>query len=455
MALKKTKVQGIWSSRWTFLAAATGLVVSLGNFWTTPQEAAAQGGAVYLLLYAGFLLLVMLPVAVAELRIAMRARANPIHAVDQIASFSGASRHWSLVAQLSAVAALLLAANLSVVSSWLFWYIPKMSSGAMEAASLDLVAAEFQQLLASPEMQQQSLYGFLVLTIALSSVSVKRGMAIVLRILLPVLLLVMAGLLYFAYELGDFGAAERALFTFRATEFSWEAVLSAAQNAFFALGLGSVALMAYGAYFPSGRSASRQLLALAGIDTAAMLMGGLIIIALVSDQHIVAGQGPALMFVSLPYSFGNLVFGDIAGTAFYILMGILAITTVVALFEPVVAYLVERWSLPRWLAALVTGGTVLLVAEIALLSLQPGSPLNWFSRSAMEWLDIVVANVLMPMCALCFVLFAGWRVPLSVYGVRDRWLEKGFFWLWLRMLRYIAPPVLLCLLCWGLYSRLT
>ena len=331
MALKKTKVQGIWSSRWTFLAAATGLVVSLGNFWTTPQQAAANGGAVYLLVYAGLLLFVMWPIAVAELRIAMRARANPIHAVDQLASFSRASKHWSLVPQLAAVSALLLAANLSVVSSWLLWYIPKMSSGAMEAASLDLVAAEFQQLLASPERQQQSLYGFLALAVVLSSISVKRGMAIVLRILLPVLLLVMAGLLYFAYELGDFGAAQRSLFSFRGAEFSWESLLSALQNAFFALGLGSVALMAYGAYFPSGRSPSRQLLALVGIDSAAMLMGGLIIIALVSDQHIVAGQGPALMFVSLPYSFGNLVFGDIAGTAFFILMSILALTTVVAL----------------------------------------------------------------------------------------------------------------------------
>ena len=95
MALKKNKVQGIWSSRWTFLAAATGLVVSLGNFWKAPQQLAANGGAVYLVAYLVFLLLVVLPVAIAEVRIAVRARANPIHAVDQIAHFSGAFRHWS------------------------------------------------------------------------------------------------------------------------------------------------------------------------------------------------------------------------------------------------------------------------------------------------------------------------------------------------------------------------
>ncbi|MBM7423468.1 hypothetical protein [Spongiibacter marinus] len=454
MALKKNKVQGIWSSRWTFLAAATGLVVSLGNFWKAPQQLAANGGAVYLVAYLVFLLLVVLPVAIAEVRIAVRARANPIHAVDQIAHFSGAFRHWSLVTQLAALTALLLAANLGVVASWLLTYIMKMSSGVMEAASLDTIAGEFQRLLTSPEETRGAHGFFVVLAVLLSSISVNRGMAMVLRILLPVLLLVMLSLLYFSYELGDYGAAWRALFDFRPGDFSWQALLSALQQAFYALGLGTAALMAYGAYFPSGRSITRQLLALAVIDTLAMLLGGLILIALVSDQHIVAGQGPALLFISLPYSFGNLAFGDIAGTGLYVLLSILVLTTVVALFEPVVAYLVERWALPRWVAAVAVGLSVFAVGEVSLASLQVASPLQWFSRTAMEWLDIAVANILLPMCALCFVLFAAWRVPKNVYGGRDHWLEQGFFWLWLRMLRYIAPPALLCLLSIGLYQRL-
>lgn len=454
MALKKNRVQGIWSSRWTFLAAATGLVVSLGNFWKAPQQVAANGGAVYLLVYIGFLLVFALPIAVAEVRIAVRARANPIHAIDQTAHFAGALRHWSLTTQLAALAALLLAANLGVVASWLIHYVAKMSSGVMEAASLDMVAGEFQRLLTSPEDVRVYHALFVVLAVLMSAINVNRGMAVLLRILLPVLALVMLGLLYFSYELGDYGAAWRALFSYRPGDFSWQAILLALQQAFYALGLGTAALMAYGAYFPSGRSVTRQLMALAVIDTAAMLLGGLIIIALVSDQHIVPGQGPALLFISLPYSFGNLAFGDIAGTALYVLLGILALTTVVALFEPVVAYLVERWALPRALAATMAGAAVLTVGEAALMSQQVGSSLQWFSRSAMEWLDIVVGYVLLPMCALCFVLFAAWRVPRHVYGVKDRWLEKRFFWLWLAMLRYIAPPALFCLLSLGLYQRL-
>jgi NSS family neurotransmitter:Na+ symporter len=73
----------------------------------------------------------------------------------------------------------------------------------------------------------------------------------------------------------------------------------------------------------------------------------------------------------------------------------------------------------------------------------------------MEWIDILSANILLPLAAWCFVLFAAWRVPKVVYGVRDGWLESVFFWLWQALLRYIAPPAILLVLVVGLYLRVT
>jgi NSS family neurotransmitter:Na+ symporter len=185
-----------------------------------------------------------------------------------------------------------------------------------------------------------------------------------------------------------------------------------------------------------------------------LILGGLAILALVFDQHIVPGSGPALLFISLPFSFGNLVFGDIAGTAFFLLLSILALTTVVALMEPVVAYLVERWGFLRWLAALTVGALVLLCGDLAIVSMSADSSLHWLSRSLMEWQDIFAANILLPLCVLGLVLFAGWRVPKSAYGIGDGWWESVFFWLWQALLRYIAPPAVLTVLVVGLYFRL-
>ncbi|WP_269619932.1 sodium-dependent transporter [Zhongshania sp. BJYM1] len=453
MALRKRKIQGIWSSRWTFLAAATGLVVSLGNFWRTPQELGQNGGGAYLIAYVACLFLIMLPIAVAEVRIAVRARGNPVHAIDQLAHYSKASKHWSLVTQIACIAALLLAANYSLVSGWLLVYVAKMGSGVMEAASLDSVAGQFKDLLASPDVMRFWQRVFLVAAIGLSALNVVRGMAAVLRVLLPVLLLVLLGLLYYGYVLGDFPSALRWMFDLRVADLTWRAGFSALQHAFYTLSIGTGALMAYGAYFPSGRSVTRQLIALAVFDTAVLVIAGVAILALVFDQHIVSGSGPALLFISLPFSFGNLVFGDIAGTSFFLLLSILSLTTVVALMEPVVAYLVERWGFMRWLAALLTGGLVFIVGDLSITSMMPDSDLRWFSRSLMEWLDILAANVLLPLCAWCFVLFAAWRVPKLVYGVRDGWFEGVFFWLWQALLRYIAPPAVLAVLIIGLYLR--
>ncbi|MEX1670471.1 sodium-dependent transporter [Zhongshania guokunii] len=455
MVLKKRKIQGIWSSRWTFLAAATGLVVSLGNFWRTPQELGHNGGGAYLLLYLGFVVLVMLPIAVAEVRIAVRARGNPIHAIDQLAHYAKASKHWSLAAQIACIAALMLAANYAVVSSWLLAYVAKMSTGVMDGASLDVVAAELTGLLAAPEQMRFWQRIFLVAAISLSAMNVVRGMAGVLRVLLPVLLLVLLSIVYYSYALGDFTSALQWMFTLRVEDLSWRGVFSALQHAFYTLSIGTGALMAYGAYFPSGRSISRQLMALVIIDAGVLVLAGLAILALVFDQHIVPGSGPALLFISLPFSFGNLVFGDIAGTAFFLLLSILSLTTVVALMEPLVAYMVERWAVWRPAAAIMAGVLIWVGGDVAISSLAPASDLRWLSRSFMEWVDILAANILLPLSAWCFVLFAAWRVPKVVYGVRDGWFEGVFFWLWQALLRYIAPPAILVVLVVGLYLRVT
>ncbi len=455
MALKKLKIQGIWSSRWTFLAAATGLVVSLGNFWRTPQELGQNGGGAFLIIYMACVLLVMLPIAVAEVRIAVRARGNPIHAIDQLAHYAKASKHWSLVTQIASVTALLLAANGAVVSAWLFVYIVKMATGVMDGASLDAVAAQFTGLLASPELMRFWQRIFVCLAVMLSAMNVVRGMAGLLRILLPVMLLVLLGIVYYSYALGDFFSAVQWMFTLRIDDVTWRGGFSALQHAFYTLSIGTGALMAYGAYFPSGRSITRQLFALVLIDAGVLILAGLAILALVFDQHIVPGSGPALLFISLPFTFGNLVFGDIAGTGFFLLLAILSLTTVVALMEPMVAYLVERWAFWRPLAALTTGSLILICGDLAISSLAPASELRWMSRSLMEWIDILSANVLLPLSAWCFVLFAAWRVPKVVYGVREGWFEGLFFWLWQALLRYIAPPAILLVLVVGLYLRVT
>lgn len=454
MKYRKKVVQGIWASRWTFLAAATGLSISLGNFWHTPLDVAARGGANYLLAYLFWLLAVVLPVAGAEVRLGLRARSNPIHAMHQVADFSSASPHWGLVGQMFSVTALLLAVNFAVVLGWLLVYVVKMASPELDAASLESVAAQYREVLALPAVAQGGILLGIGGAVALSSLSVARGYAMLLRVLIPLLLVLLVAVVFYARSLGSFGTAQEALFQWQPQNLDLRSLFSAFQQAFYSLSIGAGVWMAYGAYFPTGRSVARQVGAVALLDVAAMLLAGLAIIALVSDQHIVPGRGAALLFVSLPYTFGNLVLGDVVGVAFFVMLSLLMMISLVAMMEPAVSYLVETWGLKRWFAAGLVGLLLVALSHLAASSLQDGSSLRLYGRSFMEWLDIVVVSMLLPMGAFCLALFAGWRIPAVVFTGNMDVLDRAVFWLSRCLLRYIAPPALLLLLVVGVYFRM-
>lgn len=450
MPLAKRKVQGVWTSRWTFFAAAVALAAGLGDFWSTPLLIAESGGGLYLACYLFCLVAVVMPLAIAELRIAIRARANPVHAVDHFAVYAKRSRLWLLLPVLAMLVVLILAARLAVVGGWLLAYVPQLLEPEMRAASLDTVAGLFAGLLSSPERQRELGFLFLALVALFSSLQVGRGLAVGLRVLLPLLIAVLLVLVYYAYQLGDAAAAHRALLEVRPEQFGWRGAFSALQQAFYTLCVGSFSLMAYGAYFPAGRLVGRQIGALVVLDVSIMLSAGLLILALVADQHILPAKGPGLLFISLPYAFGNLVFGDVAGAAFFALLGVFVFTSAVALIEPVVAHLVERWALPRWVAAPAVVAVVALLASAAIADVAAGE-----GGGLWLWLDTVSAVLLLPLCALLFSIFAGWRIPRVVYGQPDKLLPKMVFWLWYQLLRYIAPPALLLILVLGCYGRFT
>lgn len=454
MKYRKQIVQGIWTSRWTFLAAATGLSISLGNVWHTPIDVAAQGGGTYLMAYAFWLLAVVLPVAGAEVRLGLRARANPIYAMHQVAQFSGASPHWALVGQIFSVTALLLAVNFAVLLGWLLVYAVKMAAPELDAASLDSVASHYSDLIAAPGPAQLAALLGVGGAVALSALSVARGYARLLRVLIPLLLVVLIAVALYARSLGSFANAQQGLLQWQPDNFDLSSLFSALQQAFYSLSIGAGVWMAYGAYFPSGRSVARQVGAVALLDVAAMLLAGLAVIALVSDQHIVAGRGPALLFVSLPYTLGNLVLGDVVGVTFFVMLSVFVLLSLVAMMEPAVAYLAETWAMRRWLAAGLVGLLVAVLSHVALLSLQGDSALRLYSRSFMEWLDIVVVSIMLPMGAFCLALFAGWRIPAAVFTGGMNALDRAVFGSSRVLLRYIAPPALLLLLVGGIYIRM-
>jgi NSS family neurotransmitter:Na+ symporter len=222
-------------------------------------------------------------------------------------------------------------------------------------------------------------------------------------------------------------------------------------QAFFSLGIGMGAMISFGAYAPERRSLVRMLGAVAVLHVVVALLAGLAIFPLVFAHRVQPSFGPGLMFVTLPYIFGNLPYGSVIGSVFFAMVLLAAFGSAVALLEPATAWLVQqwRWSRPRAAFALAFGVWLLGLLSIGSFSLWP----SWRpgGKSLFAWIDWISADVMLPLCALALAILVGWRMRSE--SIRDELLSERprLFWLWRLTLRYIAPPAIALILLAGLY----
>ncbi len=453
VSLLRESSQGVWGSRWTFVAATAGAAVGMGNLWKFSALAGANGGGAFVLVYLCFVLMVSLPVLIAEVVIGSRGRANPITASHNLAREAGVSTLWQSMGWLGCLAGLLILSYYSVMAGLGIAHIESVFSGQYKGLSAAKVGEVFNQLLADP--QQLALWHsvFIGLVVLVVSTGVEWGMAKMARIILPVFVILLLIVVFYSNRMGDMAAAQQFLFSFQWQAITPEIMLAALGQAFFTLSIGLGAMMAFGAYMPDGRSVAGLLSVVVLIDTAVALLAGLAIFPLVFSLNIAPSTGPGLMFVALPYAFGHIEHGELFGGAFFTVVALVGLSSGVALMEPAVAWLVERAKFKRLFAAISVGLLVWLLGLAALLSLNVWSDVRWLDRSIFNWLDYVSVTILLPLGGLLIAIFVGWRMRLEV--VRDEFYRhSGFvFVLWYWLLRYIAAPAVLVILLVPVYRH--
>ena len=455
MPLSRLSIHGGWRNQWTFIAAVTGASIGLGNLWKFAYLAGVNGGAGFVLMYLFFVALVATPLLVAEVVIGARGRSDPVHALESIVLESALNRQWRWVGWMGVIAALLMLSYLSVIAGWLMAYCRWVFEGHLAAASARQVGELFGLLLADGSQQLLLHSVFLAAVWAVVALGVSRGLGLVFSILAPALLILLLVLVLTALRMGDMASALEFMFRIDPDDIRPEGVLAALGQAFFSLGIGTGAMIMFGAYAPARRSLVKMLGTVVALHVVVALLAGLAIFPLVFAHRVEPSFGPGLMFVTLPYIFGNLPYGSVIGTVFFAMVVIAAFGSAVALLEPATAWMVQRfrWARPR--AALVLA---LVVWALGLLSI--GSFSLWpewrpGGRSLFSWIDWISADVLLPTVALAVAIFVGWRMRRE--AIRDELLSERprLFWLWLFSLRYIAPPAIALILFAGLFRVLT
>ncbi len=451
MRLARQSLHGGWTSQWTFIAAATGATIGLGSLWKFAYLAGVNGGAGFVLMYLLCMILVATPVLVAEVLLGSRGRGDPVHAMEMVLLESALSRNWRWVGWLSGIAALIILSYLSVVGGWLMTYCNWIYSGDLSAASARQIGEQFGQLLGNGWHQAGLQALFLFFAWLFVALGVARGLGALFTVLAPALLVLLLVMVLTALRMGDMPAAIEFMFAPNFKQWTTDGALAALGQAFFSLGIGMGAMISFGAYMPAQRSLLRTLSIVVLLHVVVALLAGLAIFPLVFAHRVQPSYGPGLIFVTLPYIFGNLPYGSVIGTAFFVMVLLAAFGSTVALLEPATAWLVQRtrWSRPRAAALFAVIGCLLGLLSIGSFSLWPA----WRpgGKSLFAWIDWISADVLLPLCALLLAILVGWRMRPE--SIRDEMLthRPRLFWLWRATLRYIAPPAIALILIMGVY----
>ncbi len=458
MSGARESVHGEWSGSVFFVLAATGSAVGLGNLWRFPYLVGDNGGGAFVLIYLLCILLVGLPIMMAEILIGRRGRHSPINSLRLIARDEGLSPAWQGLGWLGVAAGFMILSFYSVVGGWALYYAFEAVQGGFQGMDSDGAGALFEGLVASPALVVIWHTAFLLLLFGIVAAGVRRGLQRAVTWLMPLLFLLLVVLVL--YGMTSSGFAETLTFMFR-PDFSvvdGGTVLTALGQAFFTLSLGMGAIMVYGAYLPARSSIPGNTTWIVGMDTLTAIIAGLAIFPIVFSAGMEPGQGPGLVFVTLPVVFAEIAFGSLLGIAFFLLLSVAAITSGISLLEPAVAYLKERSGLSRtaaagfitvaiWLLGIAAGLSLNAWADVRLL---PFADLGIF-----DLLEFVSNDIMLPLGGLLIAVFAAWRVSAETRLAELGMQADSFrYRAWLLVTRFLAPAavVLVFLNALGLFG---
>lgn len=445
MAVRRESKHGLWSSRTAFIFAATGSAVGLGNVWKFPYITGENGGGAFVLIYLVCILLIGIPVLIAEILIGRRARQNPVHAFASLAQESGASSAWSLLGVAGVLASFTILSYYVVIMSWAFAYIFYTGSGHFGGENAEMVGQDFAGFLSRwPEMIAWTTL-MVVMTMIVVAGGVRRGLERVVSTMMPGIVVILGVLIVYSIFDGRFWAGFTFLFAPDFGEISRDSIIVALGHAFFTLSLASGAMVAYGAYVPQEMSIAKTGILIAIADTAVALMAGLAIFPLVFAYELTPSIGPGLIFATLPIAFGEMPFGAFFGTLFFIMLFLAAFTSAISLLEPSVVLIMERFGLTRTRAVGIVGSAIWLCSMPTVLSQNVLSGFHPIGvgvlkgKTIFDILDFLTSNVMLPLGGFFTALFTAWI--MSRESTRDE-LAMGaspWFAAWHFVLRYIAP----------------
>jgi len=426
-----------WSSRVSFILAAVGSAVGLGNIWRFPYIMGQNGGAVFLVVYLLLIMTICFIPLFAELAVGKITKKECIGAYETI------NPRLKLLGFMNPMTGIIISSFYFIVGGWILNYIG-LSFSDFKILNFGDYFAELTQ---DPIPACGLTLAFLTICIFFTARGIKKGIEFANNILMPMFAVILIGLIAFSLSLPNAYLGLEYMFKPDFSKVNAHMFLAALGQALFTLSIGMGALLTYGSYIKDDKSITKSTYTIIFSDTLFALLAGIMIFPAIFSFGLEPDSGAGLVFVTLPYIFAQIPHGDIVSAAFFILLLAAAVTSGISIIEVPIASMTERLKISRAKACAILFLIISALSIPATLSFGVLSNLKVLDKNIFDCFDFVTSNILMPLNAFFLCIIAGWFLKIKGNSFTQNKILSILFDIGLK---YVVPAILLLLLYVGL-----
>lgn len=421
-----------WTTRLAFILATLGFSAGIGNLWRFPYLVGMYGGGIFLLFYMFIVFVVAIPLFSIEITLGKATGKDPVGAYESLAPGS----YWSLNGYLNVFTMFLISGYAASIIGTIFAYLFKTAFGTFSG----LTAVEIESYYNAFSGNWLELMAWTVATVVILVLILSRGLVRGVeranKIMMPSLFVIMVILMVRALTLP--GVSEGLAFYLMPDfdKFTWEGAVAAIGHSFFAIGVAMAVALVYGSYLPKGsRHVISNSVIIALASTLIGFMAGLVIFPSIFSFGLDPASGSGLTFITMPNVFNQMPAGTFFGTLFFLLFFLAALTSFIGAYEAIVAFLRDRYGVPRKRGVWYTGAGVIVIASITAYSPRLFGLADFFSN-----------DIFLILGALVMAIFVGW-----VWKTENFANAAGIEWvparmIWTVLIKYLIPIIIL--VCW-------
>ena len=434
-----TTKRGGFGGKLAAILAAAGSAIGLGNIWRFPYITSENGGGAFILIYLGCILLLGLPLLIAEFAVGHNSKCNPIDAYAKL------RKGWGWLGAMGIVSVFLIMGYYFVISGWTLNYTI--------ASATDSIGSDFGGFFSSFTTATWRpliyTYLFIIANHFIIVGGVQGGIEKASKVMMPLLFAILIVLAIYSLWLPEGREALTNVFTPNFSKVSGSTFLAAMGQAFFTLSVGMGAMLIYGSYFKDGTKIAGTAISVVSLDTLVALIAAVIIFSAGVENE----NGPQLAFVAMPKVFSTMPLGNIWATLFFLLLGLAALSSTISMHEAVTSYFVEKRGMSRNKGAIIVTVATILLATAASLSLGDWSDFKIAGMNIFSLLDNFTAIVMLPLLGILTAIFVGWlwkKEDMKAELTAQGGVDKATYPVIRFLLRYVCPLLVSVVFVFGI-----